>query len=221
MAQTFIPAEDGNALTFMLHFATTLAANTSVYMVTPADAATVTNAVNAYQAAYMLATNPPTRTPINISAKDQTRTSAEQIVRQYAALIKPNAGISDQDKEAIGVPPVNPNRNPINVPATSPLLNIVGATPGSHTVRFSDTTTPESGKKPFGAANMQLFVAVGTAPVIDPSSAQFYAAVTRNPVGVAFDSADNGKMATYFARWADRKGQVGPWSLPVSMGIAA
>jgi hypothetical protein len=141
--------------------------------------------------------------------------------RQYASLIKPNAGISDQDKEAIGVPPINLNRNPINVPASSPLLNIVGATPGSHTLRYADTSTPDSGKKPFGAANLQLFVVVGTTPVIDPDAAQFYGAVTRNPVAVGFDAADNGKMATYFARWADRKGQVGPWSLPVTMAIAA
>jgi hypothetical protein len=64
-------------------------------------------------------------------------------------------------------------------------------------------------------------VAVGTAPTIDPNTATFYGAVTRNPVPVAFNPADNGKQATYFARWADRKGQVGPWSLPVTMAIAA
>lgn len=48
--------------------------------------------------------------------KDDARTSAERICRQYASLIKPNAGISDPDKLAIGVPPVNTDRNPINIP---------------------------------------------------------------------------------------------------------
>jgi hypothetical protein len=221
MADQFIPSEDGLALTFMLHFATTIAANPSVYMLTAGDSTTISNAVNAYQTAYTTATNPLTRTQVTVALKDEARTTAEQVVRQYAALIKPNAGISDADKIAIGVPPVNPNRNPINVPASSPLLNIVGATPGSHTLRYADTTTPDSAKKPFGAMSMQLFVAVGTGPVASPDGAQFYAAVTRNPVAVGFDAADNGKTATYFARWADRKGAVGPWSLPVSMAIAA
>ena len=75
--------------------------------------------------------------------------------------------------------------------------------------------------KPFGAIQLQLFVAIGTAAVTDESAAQFYGAFTRNPVGVAFGAEDDGKVATYFARWATRRGDVGPWSLPVSMRIAA
>jgi len=43
----------------------------------------------------------------------------------------------------------------------------------------------------------------------------------RNPIGVAFQAADNGKMATYFARWANSKGDTGPWSVPFTFGIAA
>jgi hypothetical protein len=56
------------------------------------------------------------------------RNSAEQICRQYALLIKFNAGISNPDRIAIGIRPVNPARSPINVPDSSPLFNILGAT---------------------------------------------------------------------------------------------
>ena len=55
----------------------------------------------------------------------------------------------------------------------------------------------------------------------DPEQAQFYGAFKKNPVAVGFDPADDGKVATYFARRASRRGDVGPWSLPVSMRIAA
>ena len=44
---------------------------------------------------------------------------------------------------------------------------------------------------------------------------------TKNPIGVAFDEADNTKIATYWGRWANSKGQYGPWSSAVSMTIAA
>ena len=109
----------------------------------------------------------------------------------------------------------------MNVPASSPLLNVLGATPGSHTVRYSDTSTPDSAAKPCGAAMMQLWVAIGTAATTDEDEAEFYGTVTKNPIPVGFTGADDEKVATYFARWANRKGDTGPWSLPVSMRIAA
>jgi hypothetical protein len=217
----FIPSQDPQALLWMQTFANGIQANPALYMLTAPDAVAISAAVAGFAAALAITSVPATRTPVTVAAKDDARTAAEQICRQFAALIKFNAGISDPDKIAIGVRPVNPNRNPINVPETSPLLNVIAATPGAQTLRYADSMTPDSPAKPFGATELQLFVAVGTAPVIDPDAAKFYGKFTKNPIGVAFDPTDNGKQATYFARWADRKGQVGPWSLPVTMAIAA
>jgi hypothetical protein len=143
------------------------------------------------------------------------------LCRQYAILIKFNAGISDGDKIAIGVRPVNPNRVPINVPASSPLVSVIGATPGSQTLRFADTATPDKAAKPFGAVTLLLFVAIGEAAVVDPMAGRYVGSFTKNPVGVGFDASDAGKVATYFARWQSRRGEVGPWSAAVSMRIVA
>ena len=49
----------------------------------------------------------------------------------------------------------------------------------------------------------------------------FYDAARRNPIASAFDHADDGKVATYFARWGGKRNEFGQWSLPVSMTIAA
>jgi hypothetical protein len=198
-----------------------IAANAGTYQLAAPDVNAIEVAVEAFAAAYAIANNPATRTPVTIATKDEARAEAEEICRQYAIQIKFNAGISDPLKIAIGVRPVNTSRQPINPPASSPLLNVLGATPGSHTVRFADTSTPDSGAKPFGAAQIQLFVAVATSAAVDPGTADFYGAFTRNPIGVSFDAANDGKIATYFARWASLKGDTGPWSLPVSMRIAA
>ena len=153
--------------------------------------------------------------------KDDSRSICESLCRQYAILIKENTGIADEDKIAIGVRPINPNREPVDCPQTSPLISIIGATPGSQIIRFADSTTPDSKAKPFGASELQLFVAIGTEETAPLSDAQFYAKVTRNPVAVEFAEGDDGKIATYYARWASVRGEVGPWSLPVSMVIAA
>lgn len=217
----FIPTQDAQALGFMQTFANTIAAGPAVYQLGVPDAVTLTNAVNAFASAQAIAIAKATRTEVTIGLRDQARYAAEQLVRQYAALIRPNAGISDAAKEAIGLTIPSGSREPIYAPASSPLLNILGATPGAHTLRFADSSTPTSGRKPFGAIQIQLFVAVGAAPTADESTAQFYGAFTRNPIAVGFAQAEDGQVATYFGRWASRRGDTGPWSLPVSMRIAA
>jgi hypothetical protein len=107
------------------------------------------------------------------------------------------------------------------VPQTSPLLSILGATPGAQTLRYADSNTPDAAAKPFGAMLIQIYVAIADSAVIDADDASFYGAFTRNPVDVNFAQGDDGKMATYVARWQSRRGEVGPWSLPVSMRIVA
>jgi hypothetical protein len=98
---------------------------------------------------------------------------------------------------------------------------VIGATTGTHTIRYFDANTPDSSAKPRGVVAMQLFVRIGPGPARDPASAKFYASVTRQPFAVKFKAADNGKTATYFARWTTRTGLVGPWSPPVSAVIVA
>ncbi|HEY7115789.1 MAG TPA: hypothetical protein VH475_04330 [Tepidisphaeraceae bacterium] len=217
----FIPNPDAQALIWMQAFAAGIAANPPLYMLTTPDATAISAAVSAFDTALAASSNPATRTPVTIAAKDGARAAGESICRQFAILIKYNAGVSDPDKIAIGVRPVNPAREPIDCPQTSPLLNVIAATPGQQTLRYADSMTPDSPAKPFGASELQLFVAIGTAAVTDPAQATFYGKFSRNPVAVDFAAADNGKQATYFARWASRRGQTGPWSLPVTMAIAA
>jgi hypothetical protein len=135
MSSSYIPAKDAEASLWMQTFANGISANVSTYQLSTSDATTINNAVNAFKSALAVTSDPATRTPTNIATKDGARATAEAICRQYAMGIKLNAGISDANKIAIGVRPVNPNRSPINVPESSPLLNVIGATPGSQTVR--------------------------------------------------------------------------------------
>lgn len=221
MADPFIPPKDSDALTAMETFSDGISEDPQKYFCSQSDAENIALVVLSFRNALKTAVTPATRTPLACDLKDETRAIAEQTVRAFANLIRPNAGISNQDKLAIGVRPINKQRTPIYVPTSSPLLNVLGATPAAHTVRYADSNSPDRAAKPFGATSLQLYVAVGEAAVGTPDTADFYGAFTKNPIGVLFSYADDGKVATYFARWADRKGEVGPWSLPVAMRIAA
>lgn len=221
MADSFIPRPDALALIWMESFANGISANPAAYELSAIDASTISTAVTEFSDALSVSSYVPTRTQDTVNIKDTKRNSAESLCRQYALQIKVNNGISDALKLAIGVRPVNESREPIYVPQTSPLLNIVANTPGAQTVRYADSFDPEKRGKPFGAASLQLYLAIGETPIDDEAQAAFYGNFTKNPVAVAFDEADNKKVATYFARWQGKRGDVGPWSLPISMTIAA
>lgn len=217
----YIPATDDGFRTWAETFAQNIQLDPNVYQFTAADATTISDAVDEFVAALAVADNPMTRTTSNITIKDTKRNAAEALCRQYAVQIKYNNGITDDAKIDIGVRPVNSSREPIYCPQSSPLINVTGNTPGAQTVRYADSLAPESRGKPFGAAALQLFVYIGDAATVNEDDASFLGLYTKNPVVVAFDPADDGKMATYFARWSGKRGDVGNWSLPVSMRIAA
>ena len=219
--QDFIPRSDALALGFLQTFAGNIDLSPATYQMSLVEAAALVAAVNLFAVAYADSIDPLQRSPVKTAVKVETRANCENLVRRYASLIKYNGGISSAAKLAIGVNPVNPARSRVDVPASSPLLNVIGATPGSQTVRYADSTTPDRAARPFGAASLQLFVAIAAGPVAHAEEAQFYGLFTKNPIAVGFDGADDGKVATYFARWNDRRGQTGPWSFPVSMRIAA
>lgn len=129
--------------------------------------------------------------------------------------------MSNADKTALGLTLVDQTKTPIAPPVSAPLLNVIGATPGVHTLRFADSNTPDRRGKPAGTIGLQLFVAVATGSVNDPAVAPFKAFVTRQPYGVVFDASSSGKLATYFARWQNAKGEAGPWSNPTTFTIVA
>ena len=101
-----------------------------------------------------------------------------------------------------------------------PILNILfNAAGGEVTVRFSDRFSPSSGFKPKDAIELELHVALGDEP-LPPDAAEFVDSFIRNPIKVQFEPEDDGKVATYYARWVSQNGERGPWSLPESMRVA-
>lgn len=135
--------------------------------------------------------------------------------------IKANGGISAQNKIDAGIRPLNRTRMPKRPPADQPVIAIVGGGCGKHTLRYVDPQGGPSTRMAPGAAYLEVHRAIADAPVRDVAETRFHLAYRRNPIRIAFANADDGKVATYFARWADAKGRFGPWSMPVSMRIAA
>lgn len=209
------------------NFVTKLEADPGAFMVDPPTIADLRMLVDAFQAAYdaagvlnRLAVDPGSYTQPQRAALQAARNNFMGEASQVSFQIHANSAVSDADKLDAGVAPRNFDRQPIPAPSSQPLIDVQDAQSGVHQLVYTDINTPDSKAKPFGVTQILLYVAIteiGESPTFN--DAHFYGAFTKNPIVVGFDQADNGKKATYFARWMNKKGNMGPVSASVSATI--
>jgi hypothetical protein len=225
MAQApYIPAQNGQFATWLANFSAKITASPTTYGLVTADATTIAAQNTAYQAAYTAATTPSTRTSVTVAALAAARATAEAVIRPYAVSISLNAGVTNDAKTAVGVTVRKTVPTPVPPPTTAPQLALVSAIPLNQTLQYRDVTTPTSKAKPPGAISLQVWANVGTAPATDPAQCLYFATWTKSPNVATFTSAQQGKIVTYFGRWATRGGpggaaQYGPWSAPLVLTI--
>lgn len=223
----YMGTTDAEQVTWLEVFFAALDAAPATYQVDAAELVTLGALVSATTASFAIggttgrfANNVATYTPVTAAAFAVDIAASKGLAAAMAMLIRQNPGITDPEKIAAGVRPVNANRIPVPTPVTLPLLSILFAAPGTHTLEFADSATPALKAKPFGSIGMLLFVHVAAAAVMDPLLASYLLTAPKNPVFASFAIGDNGMIATYFARWITKKGLMGPFSAPVAMTIA-
>lgn len=206
------------------NFANGISNDPARYGLSPAEGASIMQAFNVFNAAFMVAVNPKTRTRSAICDKDDARSILRNCIRNYAAHIRANLGIIDGDKIGIGVRPRNIAHNRRRCPHNSPLLQIVGSPIGFNQLFYTDSNTPGSRAKPYGAEALELWVAFSLPGESWPkvSKARYIGKFKKNPIRVPLDLEQEalGGRPTYWARWVGFDNEVGPWSLPMSLAIA-
>lgn len=224
MQAPYLPAADAAFDAWFANFSDLLTAAPVTYGLIAGDATIVSDSYDDWHAAYLLATNPTTRTSPAIAAKDAARLSSEAILRPYATQISRNPAVTNENKTAIGVNLPNSARTPVPPPTTSPTLALVSVIHNLQTLAYRDSATPTTKAKPPGAIGMELWRTIATTPASDPAAAQLIGIVTKSPCNIGTVSGDAGKFATYFGRWTTRSGpggvaQSGPWSAPLAVVI--
>lgn len=216
---SYIPARDTDFDAWAQNFSTVIAASPATYGLLAGDAASITAAYTAWNAAYTLATNPATRTSPTIAAKDVQKASSLVVFRTYAQIIQNNAGVSDGAKSAAGLTVRATGRTPIPAPGTAPILGLVGVTPGVITFNYKDTSTPTTKAKPFGAIQLELWGDIPTTGSPSQAAARFLGLYTKSPNALVPVTGNVGKTIGLWARWTTRRGLVGPWSAELDVTI--
>ena len=224
MQTPYLPTTDSGLDLWSANFAALITAVPADFGLVAADAVAINAVVTPWHSAYLTATNPATRTPAAIAAKDAARTVLEGTVRPYAVNISRDPSVTNENKIAVGVNLPNSSRTPVPPPTTQPALSLVTSVHFQQVIAYRDTSTPTSKAKPVGAVGMDLRLFIGTTPPPAPDLIIPSGTITKSPVAVGFTAADVGKTATYFARWTTRGGpggtaQSGPWSAPLAVVV--
>lgn len=219
MAGPYIPTRDTDFNSWLANFSTLLTASPGTYGLLAADATTVAGVTSTWTAAYTLAIDPTTRTPVTVTAKDDAKINALAIVRPYSQLISANSGVLTADKVAIGVNARTNTPTPIGAPVTYPAITLQAGTFLQHIFRYHDSAAPATSRsKPPGVIQLQVYAAPSETVITDPAVLPLKAVATKVPVVIDWDSSNQGKTAYYAWRWITRTGLVGPWS-PINTAI--
>ena len=223
MSNDYIPTKDADLMVYANSFDGRTTADPALYGLVAGDAAQIHAAAQDFATKLALASDPGTRTEAAIASKDTAKVLLTALLRGYAMLIKSNRAVSDEAKINLGIGVYDTVRSRVLAPATFPVIQILGATPRQHELRFTDSGDADKKGKPAGAQGLQLFCHVGEgsagAPA-DPLASRFQSLVTRSTMRMTFAPADVSKTAYYYARWYTASGLTGPWSLVASMTVA-
>lgn len=219
MTTPYIPSTDSAFADWSLNFHTLTTATPTAYGLTAPQAAAYATLDDDYQAAYIAATDPSTRTPVTVAAKDTAKFAAVALARELAQIVKADPDTTDEQLTELGITVNKFPATPVPTPTTFPLLDFLAATPGQHKLQYRDSDTPTTKAKPPGAMQMEVWVTIDTAVAPTPSASGYVKGVTKSPFTVDYEEADRGKIATIFGRWVTQTGKVGPWSDGVSFEI--
>jgi hypothetical protein len=221
VSNSWIPSKDDALDPFVNNFQTLIAGNPTSYALTVTDATAITTSYTSWHAAFLAATNPTTRTRATIATRNLQKTNVMNVVRSYAATIRANHAVTDALKIGLGIHVRDATPTPVPPPSTAPVLSLLNQGIGTQVVHAADETTPNKRARPAGTIGMVLFRTIADDAAPNPDGTQFVTLLMRPDFTASLDPADNGKTATYFARWSNSRGELGPWSEGLVARIAA
>jgi hypothetical protein len=208
-----------------LNFATVLAANAALYGQTPATAAAVTAAVDAFVGSLNALTEARAngvRSESMTAAKNADRSAMLDLLKPIYLAVQASKTISEGAKIALGVHVAATRRTRPAVPDFAPLLSVLKVNGHVVTVRMANPNDLSSKARPASVSGMALFSYVGEEVPKDPSAFKFEFNIGHTEADVTFPASVATGATVYFAAFFfNNRKQNGPMSRPVSARLGA
>jgi hypothetical protein len=170
-----------------------------------------------WNAAYDKASNKQNRTLADVVTKNEAGDDFTKAIRDVAQqwLVR-NPKVTDGDRVRMGITIRSNSRTPVPAPESFPVGSVDFSVRLQHTISFYDQASAHSNAKPEGVNGCEIYLkADGEAPK-SVEEMNFQGTCSASPFVVKFEAAKIGKIAWYWLRWVNRKGEAGPWSPVVS-----
>lgn len=219
MSTDFFPKREADVVTWSNNFKTKTTATPAAFGLTAAQATAYGALHDLYVADYQTASNPDTRSPSAIIAKDQSLANLAANARLLARIVQATPTVTNAQKSDLGLT-VRHARAPIPAPATAPDIDVVSVSGNTVRIRLHDVANPTRRGKPAGVAGAAVFSFVGTAAPTEESAWNFEGNATRTSVLVVFPPATPpGARVWFTARWFNPRQENGPAATPVGTNI--
>lgn len=216
----WIPAEEGAFDNLAEQFTNAIATAPTAYGLVAADGTALSEALYAYTTAENEEHKALAFWKARLADKEATRAALTALMREDGGRIQANSKVTDANRELAGLPIHKTTRTPVPPPTTVPVLMINASRRLEHVIAWRDVSTPTTKARPKGAAGLELFIKIGTAPA-GLEDCRSLGVITRSPNLEEFETADGGKVAYYIGRWVSTTGAHGPTSEIASATIAA
>ena len=187
----------------------------------PEEVITALKAAQArWTAAFEKASNKQNRTAADVITKKEAGDDFTREIRNTVQqwLVR-NPKVTDADRVRMGINVRSTTHTPVPAPSTYPMGSVDFSRRLQHTISFYEQASAHSNAKPDGVTGCEIYLKVdGEAPK-NVEEMNFQGTCSASPFVMKFDSAKAGKIAWYWLRWVNRKGEPGPWSMVVSAMI--
>jgi hypothetical protein len=215
----FIPGTDAGVLSFATNYSTVITANAVALGLTASQATLLATKVSGYSTSLSASTDPSTRGPATVLAKDTARRDLVAYVRTLARIIQANPAVTDAQRFELGLP-IRRVPGSIPPPAEAPDVDVKSVSGRTIMIRIHRSTGSRRGK-PDGVAGANVYGHVGATPPASLADWTYEGHVSRpNRVEVVLPAdVPGGSTVWLCANWFNPRGQAGATSAPVSTNI--
>jgi hypothetical protein len=170
--------------------------------------------------------NPGTCTPGAVKDKNNARKEAVRLCRDFAMQLKWDSSLTNQEKSALGIitdqapaeKAMLPRGEVLRGALDLPTLAVQSSPGGGHVIRYMTSLGAAAKAKPKGVSHLLLFGAIGEKPNMRRTHARLLGAYSKRPFEIMYplDCGLEGLYVTYYGRWLTVRGEMSPWSRPVS-----
>ena len=238
MPHDYIPRPDGDFSAWANNYNVAVHKFWEAQGLDPTDLKPLEEAIAAWNKDYAAHVSAQAKAEAAFAAKRQARhgvpggpVALEPEARRIAAFIQTYPATTDADRATIGIRVRVEGGPPSPTPTTRPLARVQSGNRLTHTLRFSDESTPTRKAKPNGVQGAEVWLALADAHDPEPplntdprageAGYRFLALSSRGNLKADFTSADKGKTAYYALRWVSTRGEKGPWSEVCAATVAA